>query len=103
MLITAANNGYYDMLMNWEYLASVQGLRWVIAALDQEIYDRLGPDRAFASDGSFVIPNLTSWREKAFNKITCNDCIFISHREIIANWKNGKIQFWTSHRYQFHV
>lgn len=72
VLITAANNGYYDMLKNWEFLASGHGLQWVIAALDQEIYDRLGPSRSFPTDSSFAIPNMTSWRETAFNKITCN-------------------------------
>mmetsp|Transcript_6345 Transcript_6345/g.14979 ORF Transcript_6345/g.14979 Transcript_6345/m.14979 type:complete len:376 (+) Transcript_6345:77-1204(+) len=72
VLITAANNGYYDILKNWEYLAGVQGLQWAIAALDQEIYERLGPNRAFPTDSSFAIPNVTSWRETAFNQISCN-------------------------------
>ncbi|KAL3939834.1 MAG: hypothetical protein SGBAC_005512 [Bacillariaceae sp.] len=72
VLITAANNGYYDMLKNWEYLATVQGLQWAIAALDQEIYERLEPNTAFPTNSSFAVPNMTSWREAAFNQITCN-------------------------------
>ncbi|CAJ1965319.1 unnamed protein product [Cylindrotheca closterium] len=72
VLITAANNGYYEMLKNWEYLASVQGLQWAIAALDQDIYERLGPSRAFPTNSSFAISNVTSWRETAFNQISCN-------------------------------
>ena len=79
VLITAANNGYFDMLNNWEYLASTHGLLWVVAALDQEIYDRLGPNRSFPTDALFAIPNVTSWRESAFNKITCNKLRMVLH------------------------
>jgi len=72
VLITAANIGYYDMLKNWEYLSYVRGLTWAVAALDQEIYKRLGPDQSFATDASFAIPNVTAWRKRKFNILTCN-------------------------------
>ena len=51
LLLTAANYGYLDMLQNWECYARKFGLDWLVVALDDKIYQELGPERSFLTVG----------------------------------------------------
>ena len=51
LLLTAANSGYLDMLQNWECYARKLGLDWLVIAMDDKIYQQLGPERSFLTVG----------------------------------------------------
>ena len=51
LLLTAANYGYMDMLRNWECYARKLGLDWLVVALDDQVYQELGPERSFLTVG----------------------------------------------------
>jgi hypothetical protein len=71
ILLVACNYAYYDMLQNWEYLANQLNLQWAVLALDDELYNVLGPEKAI-SPGSFSVTGPQSFRRGEFNKLSCN-------------------------------
>lgn len=79
VLLTAANSAYYDFLQNWEYMADQLGLQWVVLAMDHVLFEKLGPDRAIPNDPRYNVEGATSFREKAFNKLSCNKLRSVLH------------------------
>ena len=71
LLLVTANFAYLDFLLNWEYLAKKQGLKYGIVAMDDELLTHLGPQRAVRSNVSMQASE-ASFREQAFNDISCN-------------------------------
>ena len=71
ILVTAANFAYRDMLANWECAASSLGLQWVVVALDQELFDFLGPERAVMTTGE-ELSGTQHFETGGFNVISCN-------------------------------
>eukprot|EP01048_Picozoa_sp_COSAG05_P011508 COSAG05_NODE_1086_length_5923_cov_254.414492_1_plen_409_part_00 len=71
VLVTAGNFAYRDMLANWECAAASLGLQWVVVALDQELYDFLGPERAVMTSGE-VLSGTQHFETDGFNVISCN-------------------------------
>ena len=71
VLVTAGNYAYLDMLLNWECSARSLGLKWLVVALDQELYDYLGPERAILTTQQQV-SGAGTFRSAAFNKLSCN-------------------------------
>jgi hypothetical protein len=72
ILVVAANYAYYNMLQNWEYLAKEQGLKWIVLALDQKLYDVLGPERAIPPSSLYAVDGAHGWGHGNFTKISCN-------------------------------
>lgn len=72
VLLVAANYAYYNMLQNWEYLAAELGLQWVVLALDDKLYEELGPDRAIPPDGSYSVSGAHGWGRGKFKALSCN-------------------------------
>lgn len=61
IVVTAANDAFFGMLQNWEALAAKFGYKWLVVALDRDIYHRLGPAQSVPSfvasgDGASVWP-----------------------------------------------
>jgi hypothetical protein len=71
ILLVACNFAYYDMLQNWEFLARELGIKWAVLAMDETLYDVLGPERAI-SPGEFSVSGAQSFRQGGFNKLSCN-------------------------------
>jgi hypothetical protein len=72
VLVVAANYAYYNMLQNWEYLAKEQGLKWIVLALDQKLYELLGPERAIPPSSLYAVDGAHGWGHGNFTKISCN-------------------------------
>ena len=72
LLVVACNYAYYNMLQNWEYLANELNLQWIVLALDDELYNLLGPDRAIRSDPDYTVRGAHGWGRGNFTKIVCN-------------------------------
>jgi Nucleotide-diphospho-sugar transferase len=68
ILLVSCNDAYYDMLLNWEYLAKQLGLVWVVLALDEKLYRKLGPERAIAPEDGFSVSGV----QGRFNMLSCN-------------------------------
>lgn len=71
ILLTAANDAYLSVLQNWEYLANELGLKWGVLALDEDLYEKLGPERA-VHPGEDAVAGRHRFRKGDFNKIVCN-------------------------------
>jgi len=54
VLVTAANFAYLDILRNWQCAVKRLGLKYVVIAMDKEIYDLLGPETAVMMSGAQV-------------------------------------------------
>ncbi|CAJ1352918.1 unnamed protein product [Effrenium voratum] len=72
LLLTAANSGYLEMLVNWECFAKRLGLDWMVMSMDSKLHQHLGEDRSFQATGQ-------EWEEAAafnskvgFKVISCN-------------------------------
>ena len=72
VLLVSSNYAYYNMLQNWEFLASELDLKWAVLALDQKLYEELGPERAVPSQESFSVSGAYGWREGNFQTLSCN-------------------------------
>jgi len=72
VLLVSSNYAYYNFLQNWEYLASQLDLRWAVLALDEKLYNVLGPDRAVPPQANYSVSGGHGYRENLFQKITCN-------------------------------
>jgi hypothetical protein len=72
ILLVSCNYAYYDMLENWEFLANELGLRWAVLALDEKLYNKLGPERAISPDHDFSVSGQQTFRRGEFNKLSCN-------------------------------
>lgn len=74
VLLTASNWAYSDFLQNWEFMAQQQGLKWAVLALDEQIYQHWGADRAVPSDPSFRVQSEQrfGFRSEGFNTLSCN-------------------------------
>ncbi len=72
VLLVASNYAYYNMLQNWEWLANRLGLKWVVLALDEKLYEELGPERAVAPDQDFSVSGEQKFRKGQFHTLTCN-------------------------------
>jgi hypothetical protein len=79
VFITGANTAYFDFLQNWEYLAGRLGLKWVVAAMDNHIYERLGPNRSFVADAQFAVEGFHEFKEKGFKTLSCNKLRMVLH------------------------
>jgi len=71
LLLVSANFAYLDFLLNWEYLAKKQGLKYGIVAMDDELLTHLGPQRAVRSNVSMQSTE-AFFRDPAFANISCN-------------------------------
>jgi hypothetical protein len=71
VLLTACNNEYSDMLSNWEFLAGRLNLKWAVLAMDDEIYQNLGPARAVPSN-NYSVSGEVEFRSAGFNILSCN-------------------------------
>jgi hypothetical protein len=72
ILLVSCNEAYYDMLLNWEYLAKQLGLVWAVLALDDKLYEKLGPERAIGPEDDFSVSGSHTFRQSQFNKLSCN-------------------------------
>lgn len=72
ILLVSSNYAYYDMLQNWEFLADEQDLKWAVLAMDQRLYDELGPERAVLTDTAFSTSGTSDFASKGFVTLTCN-------------------------------
>ena len=72
VLLVSSNYAYYNMLQNWEWLANQLDLKWAVLALDDKLYDELGPERAVAPDESFSVSGPQSFRRGEFHTLSCN-------------------------------
>jgi len=72
ILLVSSNYAYYNMLQNWEYLANELGLKWAVLALDERLYEELGPEKAVAANHSFSVSGAQSFRRRDFSTLTCN-------------------------------
>jgi hypothetical protein len=73
VLLTASNDDYMDMLRNWESLAGRLHLKWAVLALDDEIYQKLGPARAVpTSSSNHSVSGGVEFRSAGFNILSCN-------------------------------
>jgi hypothetical protein len=72
ILLVSCNDAYYDLLLNWEYLAKQLGLVWAVLALDDKLYQKLGPVRAIGPEHNFSVSGAQAFRRGQFNKLSCN-------------------------------
>mmetsp|Transcript_14738 Transcript_14738/g.41064 ORF Transcript_14738/g.41064 Transcript_14738/m.41064 type:complete len:427 (+) Transcript_14738:91-1371(+) len=72
ILLVSSNYAYYNMLQNWEFLANELNLQWAVLALDDKLYDELGPSRAIPPDEKFSVSGGQSFRKGNFNGLSCN-------------------------------
>ena len=72
LLMTGSNTGYYDMLQNWEYLAAVHGLKWAVAAFDDDLFQKLGPNRSIPTLAEVAVKEEAAYRQAGFSTLTCN-------------------------------
>jgi hypothetical protein len=73
VLLTASNNDYSDILRNWEFLAGRLNLKWAVLAMDDEVYEKLGPARAVpTSSSNYSVSGEVLFRSKGFNILSCN-------------------------------
>eukprot|EP00571_Detonula_confervacea_P007277 CAMPEP_0172331620 /NCGR_PEP_ID=MMETSP1058-20130122/62017_1 /TAXON_ID=83371 /ORGANISM="Detonula confervacea, Strain CCMP 353" /LENGTH=726 /DNA_ID=CAMNT_0013048889 /DNA_START=121 /DNA_END=2301 /DNA_ORIENTATION=- len=71
LLMVSANFGYLDFLLNWGSLATMQGLKYGIVAMDDQLYEHFGALRAVRSD-TLMTSSAAAFRKKEFNDISCN-------------------------------
>eukprot|EP00547_Thalassionema_nitzschioides_P006457 CAMPEP_0194202468 /NCGR_PEP_ID=MMETSP0156-20130528/2477_1 /TAXON_ID=33649 /ORGANISM="Thalassionema nitzschioides, Strain L26-B" /LENGTH=389 /DNA_ID=CAMNT_0038927965 /DNA_START=30 /DNA_END=1199 /DNA_ORIENTATION=- len=71
VLLTSSNDGYYDILQNWEYLVGQLGLKWSVIAMNERVYKASG-DRAVRSVAPALSSKPSTFGKKAFNQISCN-------------------------------
>ena len=79
VLLTAANFDYFDMLQNWEFLASEQQLQWAVLAMDDRIFQELGEERAVPTQVGYAVDGAQSFRQPGFNKLSCNKMRHVLH------------------------
>ncbi|KAG7351816.1 nucleotide-diphospho-sugar transferase [Nitzschia inconspicua] len=72
ILLVSCNYAYYDMLLNWQYLARNLGLQWTVLALDEKLYNKLGEDHAISPGHDFSVSGVQKFRRGQFNKLSCN-------------------------------
>ena len=72
VLLVTANYAYYNMLQNWEWLANELGLQWAVLALDERLFNELGPERAVAPDEKFAVSGQQIYRQSQFHTLSCN-------------------------------
>ncbi|VEU38807.1 unnamed protein product [Pseudo-nitzschia multistriata] len=72
VLLVSSNYAYYNMLQNWEYMASQLHLQWAVLALDNELYEELGPSRAIPAKEEFTVSGPQEFRKGSFQGLTCN-------------------------------
>lgn len=84
VLLVAANHGYRQMLELWEEIVSTQdlGLRYVVVAMDRQLYHRLHargvhsmqeqPQRSVLLAAHRTSKEASNFRSPAFNSIACN-------------------------------
>lgn len=72
VLLVTANYAYYNMLQNWEWLANELGLQWAVLALDERLFNELGPERAVAPDEKFAVSGQQIYRNSQFHTLSCN-------------------------------
>ena len=71
VLVTAANYAYREVLENWECAAASLGLQWVVVAMDQEMYEHLGAERAVLT-GRTQVSGTQTFRKGGFNVMSCS-------------------------------
>ena len=72
ILLVASNYAYYNMLQNWEFLANKLDLQWAVLALDDKLYEELGPSRAIPPEENFAVSGAHSWGKGNFKQLSCN-------------------------------
>lgn len=72
ILLVSCNYAYYDLLLNWEYLAKNLGLQWAVLALDEKLYNKLGEEWAISPGHDFSVSGVQTFRRGEFNKLSCN-------------------------------
>lgn len=63
VLLTASNMDFYETLQNWELFAKSHGLRYAVLAMDDLLYEQLGPERAVPSSARFAIAKINGNNE----------------------------------------
>lgn len=72
ILLVSCNYAYYNLLQNWEYLANELDLKWAVLALDEDLYEELGPKRAVPPGDDASVSGQQMYRRGNFNKLSCN-------------------------------
>lgn len=72
ILLVSSNYAYYNMLQNWEFLAHEHDLKWAVLALDEKLFEVLGPDRAVPPQHEFSVSGEHGWGRGNFQKLSCN-------------------------------
>lgn len=73
VLVTAANSGFSDFYKNWALKSQRLGLKWVLVALDQDIFDSEEESRVILSDNYQNINKAaSSFREPDYNILVCS-------------------------------
>jgi hypothetical protein len=78
VLLTAANFEFRDILQNWERLALGHGLQWAVLALDDALYQTLGPTKAVPSGPQHEVTHVGPFRKPRYNALVCNKLRMIS-------------------------
>ena len=79
ILVTASNYAYRHILKNWETLARKWGYRWLVVAMDTQIFEHVGPLRSVRiNTASHLHVNTEShYRTSAFNSISVQKLVFV--------------------------
>jgi hypothetical protein len=72
VLLTASNSEFVELLHNWEEFSVEHGLKYAVLAMDQALYDKLGPERAIPSDPNFAVKHVGPYNKKRYNTLVCN-------------------------------
>jgi len=87
ILMTTANYGYLDILQNWAYMADQIGLKYLVVAMDDFVFNELHfqhqehPEifQHIISSEEKMPTGQYKFRETAFNKISCNKFKIVLH------------------------
>lgn len=86
IMLTAGNFGYVDVYRNWACHARRLGLKWLLIASDEQMYNFVGPDDAILSQNAAVATmKATKFRDARFNLITCSKLQDVHRISISAN------------------
>lgn len=70
VLLTASNNDFSSLLDNWKAFCDEHGFKYAILAMDDALYQRLGPDQAVPSSPEYMISKAV--QKKKYFKLVCN-------------------------------
>ena len=72
ILLVSSNFQHRSFLLNWQFFANKQGLNYGIVAMDDQLHELVGVDKAVLSSVTVPTTGESEFRSKSFNAITCN-------------------------------